>query len=73
MQAALDLIPHYALRFTALVSLVTLLSAAQLLPFLDLLRHSHRSAGFDDHIAKFDRQNLLAVLKAKTSKIVKAA
>ena len=26
---------HYALRFTALVSLVTLLSAAQLLPFLD--------------------------------------
>jgi hypothetical protein len=41
---------HYALRFTALVSLVTLLSAAQLLPFLDLLRHSQRDAGFGDSV-----------------------
>ena len=29
-------------------SLALLLAAAQLLPFLDLLRHSHRSAAFDD-------------------------
>ncbi len=41
---------HYALRFTSLALLVTLLSAAQLLPFLDLLRHSHRTAGFDDNL-----------------------
>jgi len=41
---------HYALRFTALISLVTLLAAAQLLPFLDLLRHSQRDAGFDNSV-----------------------
>ncbi len=41
---------HYALRFTGLISLVTLLSAAQLLPFLDLLRHSQRDAGFGDSL-----------------------
>ena len=38
------------LRLTTLALLVTLLSAAQLLPFLDLLRHSHRTAGFDDNL-----------------------
>lgn len=38
------------LRLTALVLLVTLLSAAQLLPFLDLLRHSHRTAAYDDNL-----------------------
>ncbi|MFM8470888.1 MAG: hypothetical protein ACKODH_13150 [Limisphaerales bacterium] len=31
-------------------ALVTLLSAAQLLPFLDLLRHSHRTAAYDDNL-----------------------
>jgi len=41
---------HYALRFTAIIALVTLLSAAQLLPFLDLLRHSHRTAAYDDNL-----------------------
>ncbi|NDA65182.1 MAG: hypothetical protein EBY09_00865, partial [Verrucomicrobia bacterium] len=30
--------------------LVLLLSAAQLLPFLDLLSHSHRTAGYDDNL-----------------------
>ena len=30
--------------------MAALLSAAQLLPFLDLLRHSHRTAGFDDNL-----------------------
>ena len=41
---------HYALRFAALVSLVSLLAAAQLLPFLDLLRHSQRDASFDNSV-----------------------
>lgn len=41
---------HYALRFTAIIALVTLLSSAQLLPFLDLLRHSHRTAAYDDNL-----------------------
>ena len=41
---------HYALRFTAVPLLTFLLSAAQLLPFLDLLRHSHRSAGYDANL-----------------------
>jgi hypothetical protein len=36
----------HALRFSALISLVALLSAAQLLPFLDLLAHSQRDAGY---------------------------
>ena len=40
----------YALRFTVLASLVALLSAAQLLPFLDLLRHSQRDPGFGDSV-----------------------
>jgi hypothetical protein len=31
-------------------ALTLLLSAAQLLPFLDLLRHSHRGTGFDDNL-----------------------
>ncbi|MEY4200957.1 MAG: hypothetical protein RLZZ265_2697 [Verrucomicrobiota bacterium] len=31
-------------------ALVCLLSAAQLLPFLDLLRHSHRTAAYDDNL-----------------------
>jgi hypothetical protein len=39
---------HYVLRFTAIVALTSLLSAAQLLPFLDLVQHSHRSAAYDD-------------------------
>ena len=38
------------LRLSALVLLITLLSAAQLLPFLDLLRHSQRDAGFGDSV-----------------------
>ena len=38
------------LRLAGLISLVTLLSAAQLLPFLDLLRHSQRDAGFGDSV-----------------------
>ena len=33
-------------RFLGLVALVVMLGAAQLFPFLDLLRHSHRDAGF---------------------------
>lgn len=41
---------HYALRFTTIIVLVTLLSAAQLLPFLDLLSHSHRTAAYDDNL-----------------------
>ncbi|PAW85285.1 MAG: hypothetical protein B9S33_10005 [Pedosphaera sp. Tous-C6FEB] len=41
---------HYASRFTGLISLVTLLAAAQLLPFLDLLRHSQRDTGFGDSV-----------------------
>lgn len=41
---------HYVLRFTSIALLITLLSAAQLLPFLDLLRHSHRGTGFDDNL-----------------------
>jgi len=35
-------------RFVAVLLLVTALAAAQLLPFLDLLAHSHRGAGFGD-------------------------
>ena len=38
---------EYFLRFTAVAALAALLAAAQLLPFLDLLQHSHRTAGFD--------------------------
>jgi hypothetical protein len=34
------------LRFTVVVLLVAGLAAAQLLPFLDLLKHSHRDTGF---------------------------
>ena len=41
---------HYILRFTGTVSLVSLLAAAQLLPFLDLLRHSQRDTGFDNSV-----------------------
>ncbi|PAW85286.1 MAG: hypothetical protein B9S33_10010 [Pedosphaera sp. Tous-C6FEB] len=41
---------NYALRFTSIALLVTLLSAAQLLPFLDLLRHSHRTLAYDDNL-----------------------
>ncbi|NBV25153.1 MAG: hypothetical protein EBS05_24940, partial [Proteobacteria bacterium] len=37
-------------RLLGIVALVTLLSAAQLLPFLDLLRHSQRDAGFGDSV-----------------------
>ncbi|MEQ2007867.1 MAG: hypothetical protein ABMA26_13805 [Limisphaerales bacterium] len=40
----------YFLRFAGIAALVTLLSAAQLLPFLDLLRHSHRTLGYDDNL-----------------------
>src|SRR5205823_3249420 len=36
------------LRFAAIISLVACLSAIQLLPFLDLLRHSHRDSGVPD-------------------------
>ncbi len=36
------------LRLAAIAGLTFILSAAQLLPFLDLLRHSHRSVAFDD-------------------------
>ena len=36
------------LRFLSLAALTTLLAAAQLLPFLDLLRHSQRDASFGD-------------------------
>jgi len=41
---------HFSLltRLLGLASLVTLLAAAQLLPFLDLLRHSQRDAGYGD-------------------------
>lgn len=35
-------------RFVAVLVLVTALAAAQLLPFLDLLAHSHRDTGFGD-------------------------
>ncbi|MBI5800189.1 MAG: hypothetical protein HZA92_05600, partial [Verrucomicrobia bacterium] len=57
--AALSRVPNHPLitnyyslltpcyRLAALAALVTLLSAAQLLPFLDLLQQSHRSAAFD--------------------------
>ncbi len=38
------------LCLTSLALLVTLLSAAQLLPFLDLLRHSHRTLAYDDNL-----------------------
>ena len=37
-------------RLLGLITLVTLLAAAQLLPFLDLLRHSQRDAGFGDSV-----------------------
>ena len=37
-------------RLLGIILLVTLLSAAQLLPFLDLLRHSQRDAGFGDSV-----------------------
>ncbi|KAF0178141.1 MAG: hypothetical protein FD161_2078 [Limisphaerales bacterium] len=39
---------HYALRFTLLIALITALSAAQLLPFFDLLAHSQRDAAYRD-------------------------
>ncbi len=35
-------------RFGVVVLLVTALAAAQLLPFFELLQHSHRSSGFDN-------------------------
>jgi hypothetical protein len=35
-------------RFVMVVALITGLAAAQLLPFLDLLAHSHRDTGFGD-------------------------
>ncbi|MEQ2007866.1 MAG: hypothetical protein ABMA26_13800, partial [Limisphaerales bacterium] len=43
---------HFSLltRLLGLAVLVTLLSAAQILPFLDLLRHSQRDAGFGDSV-----------------------
>ena len=37
-------------RLSATAGLTSLLSAAQLLPFLDLLRHSQRDAGFGDSV-----------------------
>jgi hypothetical protein len=37
-------------RLFGIVTLVALLSAVQLLPFLDLLRHSQRDAGFGDSV-----------------------
>ena len=37
-------------RLLGIAALVTLLSAAQILPFLDLLRHSQRDAGFGDSV-----------------------
>jgi hypothetical protein len=36
-------------RFPATILLIALLSAAQLLPFFDLLKHSDRTASFDDN------------------------
>jgi hypothetical protein len=39
---------HYALRFTSLILLIAALSAAQLLPFFDLLAHSQRDASYHD-------------------------
>ncbi len=39
-----------AARLGAIIAFVTLLAAAQLLPFLDLLRHSQREAGFGDSV-----------------------
>ncbi len=39
---------HYALRFTLLIALIAALSAAQLLPFFDLLAHSQRDASYRD-------------------------
>ena len=39
-----------SVRFGAIVGLVAALSSAQLLPFLDLLRHSQRDAGFGDSV-----------------------
>ncbi len=43
---------HFSLcfRLLGIIALVTLLSSAQLLPFLDLLRHSQRDAGFGDSV-----------------------
>lgn len=37
-------------RFVAIAAITFLLSAAQLLPFLDLLRHSHRTLAYDDNL-----------------------
>ncbi len=42
------LLTHYALRFTLLIALIAALSAAQLLPFFDLLAHSQRDASYRD-------------------------
>ena len=42
------LLTHYALRFMLLILLITALSAAQLLPFFDLLAHSQRDAAYRD-------------------------
>ena len=39
---------HFALRFTLLILLIAALSAAQLLPFFDLLAHSQRDASYRD-------------------------
>ncbi len=43
---------HFSLciRLVGIVALVTLLASAQLLPFLDLLRHSQRDAGYGDSV-----------------------
>ncbi len=41
---------EYLSRFAGIAALVTLLSAAQLLRFLDLLRHSHRTLAYDDNL-----------------------
>ncbi|HEX4646887.1 MAG TPA: YfhO family protein, partial [Verrucomicrobiae bacterium] len=45
-------------RFVAVLLLVTALSAAQLLPFLDLLAHSHRDTGFGDSAWAMPRSGL---------------
>ncbi|MFA6544740.1 MAG: hypothetical protein WCS99_09965 [Limisphaerales bacterium] len=37
-------------RFASIAAITTLLSSAQLLPFLDLLRHSHRTLAYDDNL-----------------------
>ena len=41
---------EYFRRFASIAAITTLLSSAQLLPFLDLLRHSHRTLAYDDNL-----------------------